>query len=361
MAISAGNDVTDRGINQTANRTYVDNGSTVTGDGTITEIQLWATGDLTGIKVGFFHLVSGTNTFFCRDFVSLGDTTGAGLKTFSGLDIKVKAGDRLGWYCASGNISVSSTGSSAYGAGDSFGAESVVTISFTYNYTTSIYASGTDRPELSSFSKIATADSYINQAAADTNYGSGTTLSLYNRNENRNRRALLYFPVTWGTDVPVGAVIHEAIVTLNVTLSQNTTNTWMYKVSNTGWVESEVTWNSYATGNAWTAAGGDYVTSSPFGWPRAGATGALTWDITDIVLDAQANSLPINLLWRKQTENNLTSNYVTTATSREGTTEAERPFITIYYEGGSAPPSGFTFYGVNCNKFCGVTASPFGM
>ena len=51
------------------------------------------------------------------------------------------------------------------------------------------------------------------------------------------------------------------------------------------WVESEVTWNSYASGQAWTTPGGDY-SQTIAAWAEKPATVAyvwIEWDITAVV------------------------------------------------------------------------------
>ncbi|GAI55677.1 unnamed protein product, partial [marine sediment metagenome] len=75
-------------------------------------------------------------------------------------------------------------------------------------------------------------------------------------------------------------------------------------VGSTDWVETQATWLIYKTGSNWTAAGGDYVTSSPSGGSAIVPTppGWMSWDVLAIVQDAYDGSNPAEFLVRFETE-----------------------------------------------------------
>ncbi|GAI54448.1 unnamed protein product, partial [marine sediment metagenome] len=79
---------------------------------------------------------------------------------------------------------------------------------------------------------------------------------------------------------------------------------WAYKLTRTNWVELEATWNIYKTGSNWTAAGGDYVTSTPSG----GSTivpaeyGWMTWNVLAITQDAYDSEIAAEFLIKFETE-----------------------------------------------------------
>jgi len=82
--------------------TYVDKANPANASGIIENIQIYAKATMYNVKVATFYVVSG-NTLATRDYCTIGTVT-AGLRTFSGLDITVEAGDFIGCYFSSGEI-----------------------------------------------------------------------------------------------------------------------------------------------------------------------------------------------------------------------------------------------------------------
>lgn len=98
---------------------YVSQGNTLivvanpaNASGTITDIDVYIHGDVTGLKFGIFELISGT-TFKCRSAVSIGDAA-AGLREYTGLTLTVVAGDYIGAYWSFGNIDRHDAGGDGY-------------------------------------------------------------------------------------------------------------------------------------------------------------------------------------------------------------------------------------------------------
>src|SRR5574343_902892 len=145
-----------------------------------------------------------------------------------------------------------------------------------------------------------TKDAFIKQDFPTTNYGSSVAL-LTGRSgsgSQYNGRSVLSFS---GTTI-AGKAIGSATLSLYCYfLSANSAGhtIYIYKMSQSTWVELEATWNIYKTGSDWTTAGGDYVTTSP-----AGGSGTfpdddsawVTFDITTIVQDAADNSIDIHII-----------------------------------------------------------------
>lgn len=98
-------------------------------------------------------------------------------------------------------------------------------------------------------------DTYIAAAAADTNYGTATTMSIGNFSGGGGnlRRALIKFDLT---SIPFYAVLNAATLSLTVSSENAGTSGYLdaFRVLS-NWVETEATWNIYSTGHNWGTAG----------------------------------------------------------------------------------------------------------
>ena len=108
-------------------------------------------------------------------------------------------------------------------------------------------------------------DSTIRKFYAGNNYGSYENLYVGIPSTafmNEVNRICLSFDFS---SLPGGAEIYSAYLNLyaydsDAALVGDVLNA--YRLTQTAWVESEVTWNIYSTGNSWATAGGDYTGSS---------------------------------------------------------------------------------------------------
>jgi hypothetical protein len=182
--------------------------------------------------------------------------------------------------------------------------------------------------------KISGKDNFAYQLNPNTNYGSNNALNIRDLN-NYAQRPLLSFDIS---EFP-GGTINSAILYLYYFEYIGTDPVGrtikVYKQTRNDWVEAESTWNSYKTGSAWTAAGGDYVISSPAGGNTTmpASYGWVAIDITDIVNDAILNvSSIVNIIVKYDTEN-LTenSNYSRFFSSNYPTDTTKRPKLVITY------------------------------
>jgi hypothetical protein len=155
-----------------------------------------------------------------------------------------------------------------------------------------------------------TKDTYLVVNLNTNNYGTSVDLIIRDRS-GFTRRVLLEFDLS---GLPAGQTITSASLRLNYYNKADTDpvgkTVWAYKLTRTDWVEIEATWNSYKTGSAWTAAGGDYVTSSPAGGSVAVPAGYdwVSFDVLAIVQDAYAASKNAEFLVKLETEG-LSSGY----------------------------------------------------
>jgi hypothetical protein len=174
-------------------------------------------------------------------------------------------------------------------------------------------------------------DSWISSSATTTNYGATTI--MYARQSGTNK-AIMRFSLA---DVPEGATISSAVLNIVVGYHSNPGTAKLvkvYAVADKAWVEDQVTWANYTTGDAWASAGGDfgalYVSKS------ISAAGWATFDITNLVNAWHSGSLANQGLWLKTDE---ASALIGFDTSEHGTV-AYRPYLTVYYTEATATPTG---------------------
>ena len=132
---------------------------------------------------------------------------------------------------------------------------------------------------------------------------------------------------------PVGGGTITAItLNLRMWLGAVTKDYSIHELNRSNWVENQVTWNDYSTGNAWTTAGGDY--GSALATISLGAsTGWKVWSIgTSFTWGDE-----VSLILKEDSENNGTDSYKLFR-SKEFGTPADRPYLEVTY----TPGSGFT-------------------
>jgi hypothetical protein len=126
-----------------------------------------------------------------------------------------------------------------------------------------------------------TADSYMNQNAATTNYGTLTYMVVHAFTA-RADHPILKFDMT--SQVAVGAIINSATLSLYYYASGGNPPAgrtyWAYRLTQTAWTEAGVTWNKYDGTNNWAAAGGDYTTTNGASVVVPAAPGWMAWTVT---------------------------------------------------------------------------------
>ena len=141
-------------------------------------------------------------------------------------------------------------------------------------------------------------DTWISASAPDTNYGTQTTMRCFDYT-NPNR-CLVGFTLP---ELPEGAVVTSATLAL-------TSAVFAYEIpwgksllihrTTKPWLESQATWSSWATGQAWDSAGGDYGAGSVAKeWEWAN----YNWDIAAFVAAAyDEEDLSLGLIAKWDTE-----------------------------------------------------------
>lgn len=134
----------------------------------------------------------------------------------------------------------------------------------------------------------ATADTYISQADANTNFGTASTMII---GVAANRRCLVKFSLA---TIPAGATINSATLRcyVNASLGDGATlSVAAYRVIR-NWVEGETTWNIAQTGTNWGTAGCSNTTTDRDGTAEdtqniefGDVGGWVEWDLTSLVTE----------------------------------------------------------------------------
>jgi len=111
--IDAGPGAINRASTAATLHTRIDLNNPANDSGTITSVELWYATNATGVRVGTFYNVGGSN-YTCRDSVVIGNVTSGSKQTFNGLSITVVAGDYIGFYDTVGTPERDTSGFSGY-------------------------------------------------------------------------------------------------------------------------------------------------------------------------------------------------------------------------------------------------------
>ena len=182
-----------------------------------------------------------------------------------------------------------------------------------------------------------TEDAYFRSDAPTSNYGSDATIRAYG---STARNGVLSF--SGFANVPAGATIND-ITQYIYNTSGITSSIFSFRRVLLNWVEAQITWNIYSTGNNWNTAGGlgdDTDRSST-------VSGTVTVTTTGWYSNSDAQWITDHQNFLDGTWNNYgyhIQNGTTTFglfASSEGT-DGQRPYIEIDYTagGGYVPPFG---------------------
>jgi hypothetical protein len=109
MAIDVGSEAIDRDAYNTGGYTGIGEDNPANADGNIDTIECWFDTNAVGFIAATFIRNSAGN-YTSRDSVTIGDITSSSKQTVTGLSLDVVTNDRLGFYCASGNMDRTDSG-----------------------------------------------------------------------------------------------------------------------------------------------------------------------------------------------------------------------------------------------------------
>ncbi len=132
-------------ITFTFNQTGIDTANPANEAGIITSVQIYASTNLAGCRVGTFYLVSGT-TYKCRDSETIGAVTAGSVQTkdISTTPLETQAGDFIGYYATGGELEYNTTGGTAiaYVAGEYIDAGDSANYTIASSYKLALYGTG---------------------------------------------------------------------------------------------------------------------------------------------------------------------------------------------------------------------------
>lgn len=178
-------------------------------------------------------------------------------------------------------------------------------------------------------------DTMIIQENPTTNYGTETGLYIgENYGSTQLARTLIKFDLS---AVPTLYISDDATFSLwhYSDQSNNTRNIALYRLKR-NWVETEANWNNYASGSAWSTAGGFDTSDCESGtnvgvrsFSATESTGKKDWSVDAKSLEDMCNGVWTNYGWliKAWTEDNDQHRF----RSSDYTTSTERPKLTFEY------------------------------
>ncbi len=142
LSIDVGPGAINRDADTGTTYTVVDAGNPANATGNLTSFHIWATYDMTGVKVATFFVVT-SNNLTARDWESIPGTVVAGAERIYTVNLDVVAGDYIGIWWTGGNLERTSASGTGYWyvAGDQ-----TACVNKTFSWATpraiSIYATG---------------------------------------------------------------------------------------------------------------------------------------------------------------------------------------------------------------------------
>jgi hypothetical protein len=201
-------------------------------------------------------------------------------------------------------------------------------------------------------------DTSIAEGTATTNYGTDAYLDVRSRATNLDIRSLCEFAITWGTDIPAGAILTSATLSLNYYAKGANDPVGRTivaaRVLRTDWVEAQATWNIYKTGSSWTTVGcgsdgNDYISTGQANSVVPAAYGWMTWNVLTILQACQTAGVNPIFRLKDSVEESATAYTTRFYSLNEAVETALRPKLVIEY----TEAGGWT----NIAKVNGVTAT----
>ena len=174
-------------------------------------------------------------------------------------------------------------------------------------------------------------DAYLISNTPNSNTGTSTDLltgTLFLGGNSIYYRSLLRFDLS---SIPSGVSAATLTLTKAGSVLDSPPQTFAcYRLTQTAWTETGVTWNRYDGTNTWTSAGGDYTTALGHELVISSTAAMLAFSIPQLCADAVANrnGLLNVIVTGPQTEG--VSNYCNCASSDHATSSL-RPLLEVTY------------------------------
>ena len=185
-------------------------------------------------------------------------------------------------------------------------------------------------------------DAQLDNLNSTTNFGTNTGMAVGERNDTAQvYRSLIKFDLSV---IPKTARIISAQLTLTIItdLSSNARDVKIYRVLR-DWVESQVTWAQWSTGNNWGLGGcsnsvSDFDGSAVWATLNLGAaeTGSKVWNLDLTEFTKMINGTYSNYGWLIAADTQTNDAYIY-ATSAHGTAGARPKLVVEYAIAGSSP------------------------
>jgi hypothetical protein len=178
----------------------------------------------------------------------------------------------------------------------------------------------------------ASKDIYIDENHPDTIMDNKSGLYVGRSTTDRAERALLHFSMS---GLPTDAIITQAKLKLYLSYSDSNSETiWAYRLTQTEWDESSVTWNNYTTNQAWNNPGGDYTTTNETSSSVGTTMGQwYEWDVKTIAVYAFNNlEKQVHLLLKYKNENETGSKNIKVFNSIDQAPNKPKLEVTYYTE-----------------------------
>jgi len=189
-------------------------------------------------------------------------------------------------------------------------------------------------------------DSYIYKQQLTTNYGAGTGMTVGNKYDGSSAYTSASF-IAFDVSALAGETIYRATLELYVTAKSNSTdetsgqNSLLVRRNLRDWVEDEITYNVYSSGNNWAAAGsltdGSDVENDivcfgrQYFLPGAGGSGTVLAGAVATYFPIEVTPILARALGLSLTELNLQLNEYLTPASQNSMTFATKEHATAEY------------------------------
>lgn len=168
------------------------------------------------------------------------------------------------------------------------------------------------------------ADSFVDEDATSTNYGTEITLKVSQNTGDANRTFVMWDMRT----IPVGATITNANFSLRIASPPAASRTYEAYNTSADWNETGITWANQPADDTLQDSVATGTTDDVW----------LTWNVTNASIVAHTQQINMSLLVKDSVETGLTTINTTSFYARDSATVAKRPKLVITYTSAESYP-----------------------